>query len=673
MPNPALTLFVNSDKNLLLQGWQSNTQAVAPILKQGDTIGIELHWVKDSQTNTSTMVEVGFSPSATISLAIGVVEKSPTYGTFTLTFGSGETTPLQYNASATEVETALNALSTITAVGGVTVSLQGGSYRIFFNEAGVLSNTISFKENDLFPTSSIGIIEARAGSASARAIFQVRIKQSPVAYTETFTNQEPSEVSVSVINTPQFTGDNKTWRVSLSRQPLGGTFALQFAYTPVGTITTEAISVDATAQTIASILDFYLQTADKGEFTVEKTGSYSWDISTSLTSVSNLTAIGSGIKSFSSKYCELSLNNVEVENLLGGAASVDAVLEIETVQSGVRTTLVQTPVVIVNDLIDEADYTIVSRSEVMPIDSVIRYDTSQALSDAQKLQARNNIGAVGGSTDVAGLATQVAGIDNRVSGLEATALTVNQRAAITGATAPSATNLFATEASVASQLGGYAPLSHTQAISSITGLSAALAGKANTVHTHATADVIGLDDTINTITTSLAAKANSSHTHTISQVDGLTAELNSKLTISDFNTNTANFVTTTQFDSGLAQKANTVHQHNISDVIYLQSSLSSLDSRITNIETNSGNALSSDQYASILYSETPSSTNPMITTSALLSYKTYTLDNAYVRPNPSASYIPNSVSGNLTGVRYDHEVIIVVNGNTWAIPARNYP
>ena len=673
MPNPSLTLWVNSDKNLLLQGWQSNTRGIDPILKQGDTIGVELHWVRDSATNTSTMVEVEFSPSATISMAVGVIEKSPTYGTFTLTFGSDETTALQYNATATQVQTALNALPSITAVGGVTVSLQGGSYRIFFNDEGVITDELSYSENDLFPTSSIGIIEARAGSATARAIYQIRIKQSPVAYTETFINQDPPVTSVTLINAPQFSGDNKTWRLTISPQPIGGTFTLQFPLWKSGniiTITTEGIPVDATAQTIAAVFDTYLGTW-KGLITVEKVGAYSWDISTALESVSSLTALGSGVKGFSAKYCELSLNNVEVENLLGGEVSVPAVLEIEVIQSGIRTTLIQSPVIIVNDLIDEADYTIVSRSEVMPVDSVVRFDTSQALTEAQKVQARNNIGAVGGNTDVGNLASQVTGIDNRVGGLESTALTTNQRAAITGATSPSATNLFATEAFVASAGAGYAPLSHTQAITSVTGLSAALAGKAATAHTHAMADVLGLDTAIADISNLLATKANTSHSHSIGQVTDLTSTLAGKLSIADFNTQIADFVTDTELNAGLNQKAGISHTHGIPDIANLSGNLNSLENRIDILEQTNSNTtpLTSDQQQAIAFSDLPTASNVFITTSALESYKAFSLDNAYVQPRPN-SYQYTTYTGNLTTTIYTHEVLVIIDGNPWAIPAR---
>ena len=59
-----------------------------------------------------------------------------------------------------------------------------------------------------------------------------------------------------------------------------------------------------------------------------------------------------------------------------------------------------------------------------------------------------------------------------------------------------------------------------------------------------------------------------------------------------------------------------------------------------------------------------------MTLSAVESYKGYALDNAYVRLAEPYNYQPNSVTGNLTGVRYNYEVMIVVDGNTWIIPAR---
>mgnify|MGYP005837221185 CR=1 FL=1 len=61
---------------------------------------------------------------------------SGTSGTFTLSFKGQTTAPLAYNATATDIQNALNSLSTITAGGGsVTVTQVGSIFRVTFNGA----------------------------------------------------------------------------------------------------------------------------------------------------------------------------------------------------------------------------------------------------------------------------------------------------------------------------------------------------------------------------------------------------------------------------------------------------------------------------------------------------------------------------------------------------------
>ena len=72
-------------------------------------------------------------------------------------------------------------------------------------------------------------------------------------------------------------------------------------------------------------------------------------------------------------------------------------------------------------------------------------------------------------------------------------------------------------------LAGKAPLSHSHAISGVTGLEAALDGKAAVSHEHAISGVTGLE-------AALDGKAASSHTHGISAVTGLQTALDAKST-----------------------------------------------------------------------------------------------------------------------------------------------
>lgn len=515
MPNATLTLWIDSAKNALMSGWQTSSNAVTPTLKQGDTLGIELHWVRAVENAGTVMEEIAWSPSATMTLAVGNVDALPTFGSYTLTFGGDETTPLAFNATASQVQSALNALASITALGGVSVSTQGKAFRVVFNTAQVLSSTLGYGDNDLFPSTSIGIAVARVGTSTAKPIFHLTLKQSPAAATETFTNQDDATATVTVVKTAAFTGDRKIWRLAISPYPKEGSFNLSYE---VGGIQNAGITLQptASAQDVADGLNS-LTSVNAGWF-VTKSGQYSWDISTTQT-YSNLQVDDGGLISFNAKYCELSLNSVDMENLLGGKASVNATLELEVIQSGIRQTLIQTPVRIVNDLIDESNYTIVERGEVMPVESVVRYDTSQSLTTPQKQTARTNIDALSSGDSVfTTLQASVAGFEGRTTALEVVALSGDEYDAVTNANAPSVTNVMATM----TDLAGKANASHTHAIADVTGLQTELdaldTGKASVTHTHDISDITGLTSNITTIESDItdlqSNKADLVHTHT---------------------------------------------------------------------------------------------------------------------------------------------------------------
>jgi hypothetical protein len=117
-------------------------------------------------------------------------------------------------------------------------------------------------------------------------------------------------------------------------------------------------------------------------------------------------------------------------------------------------------------------------------------------------------------------------------------ISVNQLAAITSATSPSASNPFSTAG-------------HTHVAANITDLSGLLDAKANLSHTHAIANVTGLQ-------LSLDGKALSGHIHNILDVTGLQIALDGKSA-------------TTHLHTGIY--APVTHTHAIADVTGLQTAL----------------------------------------------------------------------------------------------------
>jgi len=116
-------------------------------------------------------------------------------------------------------------------------------------------------------------------------------------------------------------------------------------------------------------------------------------------------------------------------------------------------------------------------------------------------------------------------------------ISVNQLAAITAATDPSATNPFSTAG-------------HTHVIANVTGLQTAIDGKANTSHTHLISSITGLQS-------DLDEKASIGHFHTIVNVTGLQTELDGKASL----VHTHDIADTTGLQTALDGKSATTHLH----------------------------------------------------------------------------------------------------------------
>jgi hypothetical protein len=389
MANPYLVLWCDPNNNVLYSGWNENSQATTPILKQGDTIGVEIHWVNRGEFS-SPMKEIQFPPSATVTLAIGLLDVLPSSGTFTITYGSDTTAAIPYNVTATSLQTALNGLESISEEGGVTVTKTNNQYKIVWNEMAVSTTEIEANTDNLSPLCVFSSKEARAGSPTASRVLLFKISQAPVAGTSTFTRSPDPAISVDEISDGVF-------RLDINPAPKNGSFQLQLT---IGDSTYRTVSIppQATATfVLQAIFECLKDLENAPQFSIMNYGGYGYEIYTRPVTggqpVAAISAINN-LEGFSSLYGTFSMNTAGVEELVSGNAAADAVLEVQADIAGEVQTLIQTNVVILNDLIENNSFDIVDFGQVMPVDSVVRYDTSQALTDAQKLQARENIGAI---------------------------------------------------------------------------------------------------------------------------------------------------------------------------------------------------------------------------------------------------------------------------------------
>lgn len=364
MANQYKPLWIDPFENILYAGWQNTQSAPSLVFKQGDKIDIELFLVKRG-ISSSSQEEVEFPAGSTIRFAVGKLDTPPTGGTLVISYEGEQTGNIAYNASASAIQTALNAVPTIASAGGVTVTLVSQTiFRIAFNTVGARSTPL-LDTTGLTPTSSGRVITARVGTSTVSAIYIFRVNQSVAVFQNNWVDsQQPTITATTLVA-------NQTKRVTISPIPLSGTWTL--STTPsIARLVEDAGDEDDVptywTQTVSSRLGAFTSSflGEDGRpiwnMSVIQIGSTSWDFTVRndydvpVGYTMPFTVDGNFTK-FPSKVSTVNFDTVEVEYLLDGAESVTASLEIEVESpSGDKWTVLQTSCTIVNDLIDQATY-----------------------------------------------------------------------------------------------------------------------------------------------------------------------------------------------------------------------------------------------------------------------------------------------------------------------------
>ena len=177
--------------------------------------------------------DAGIDAASLVEVAIGTPDSPPTSGAFTLTFGADTTSSLAYNITGANLQTALNALASITAAGGVTVTQDSGLYIVAFNSVGARS-LITFNKGTLAPAvlDTNNVLEVQAGDASTQEIQIVVLKKGYLAYSSDFAPDANGSIAASDIQTgttslPQIT------RITITGNVKGGSWLLNTAQAQV--------------------------------------------------------------------------------------------------------------------------------------------------------------------------------------------------------------------------------------------------------------------------------------------------------------------------------------------------------------------------------------------------------------------------------------------------------
>jgi len=390
MASNRIKLWINAESGALYDGWQSNSRGIAPVFTQGDNVEVELHFVQWTIGSSKTMYEVEMPVDATIRMAIGRVDSAPTSGSFTFDY-DGDTATIPFNATATAIQTALNALPSIIVAGGVTVTKASSSLiRVSFNVAGVRYTPILDGTN-LSPPCATKVVALVTGTSTTKASYALKIKQAPVVYNDYWYDLEAPTIELTTLI------PNRGKRISISPEPKAGSWSL------TGTANIAAkVSQLTTAPTQAELDAFWAENISKRisvfapetdfndfQYDVKKVESYTWDFGLKEDYVPPagfampMSVSGAGLTGFIGKTATINFNTAEVEYFLDGVASAVATLEIEVeLASGAKLTALQTSCTIKNDLIDQTAFYPISYNSSgipeAPVDGIpyVRKDAS---------------------------------------------------------------------------------------------------------------------------------------------------------------------------------------------------------------------------------------------------------------------------------------------------------
>lgn len=336
-------LLIDVSKGKPVKDFLSNVQTLLPEVKQGDTLRLIVSAVRPSLLSPFRPWEY-VTLSANLIAAIGLPTGTPDFGTFTLTFGANTTSALAYNISAADLQTALNALASITSAGGVTVTGDaGGPYRVIFTNVGDRA-AMTGDGAALYPETNVEIVVTRDGTASLAEIQTIYFERQPAAICMSWAALPSASITVETVQAGA-SGVPEVQRFTFDVTPYAGTFTLTFSGQ-----TTDAIDYDATAAEIQDALEA-LSNIAPGDVTVSGAMPvFTLTFKGTLTgNQPAITASAAGLQVATGYVGEMSLSTEGILALLDGASEVEATFEVESTDQPF--TLLHEPVTIINDLI----------------------------------------------------------------------------------------------------------------------------------------------------------------------------------------------------------------------------------------------------------------------------------------------------------------------------------
>jgi hypothetical protein len=371
-----LKLFIDAKAGLAYPTFSSTAPISSPTFYLGDLAKLRLYFIEQTGLGTYPRQEVAGLGSPGIKVAVGAIDASPTSGHFHLTFGGDTTSNQSYVVTAADLAADLNALASITAAGGVTVSKVGDNYAIKFNTNGS-RGAFTGDGAALIPLSTVGISVLQEGTGSLPEIVLVHLQQNVAALATSFTASSASSITSTILSA--WDGSRASYRIAISPDPKGGTFTLAFDALTGTDVSTAAIAVGSTAQEVQNALGI---NALEGEVTVQQVGAYIYDITvTTEPDTAGLTADDAGLLSFAGFEGDLDINTANALSYLDGDESIETTLEVEISDGAAHQTVLQIPCILRSSVVDETTVNAVTLDPVL----------TEASADGRYLRQANDL------------------------------------------------------------------------------------------------------------------------------------------------------------------------------------------------------------------------------------------------------------------------------------------
>lgn len=377
MPLPTThKLFIDVKAGLAYPTFSSTSPVSNPSFFLGDLAKLQIFFIEQTGLGSYPRQEVAGLGSPGIRVAVGEIDASPTAGHFTLTFGGDTTNVMDYNTTASFMETKLNQLASIDAAGDVTVTKIGDNYAIKFNSNGS-RGAFTGDASALIPLSNVGISVLQEGDATHPEIVLVHLQQNVAALATSFSALPASTASITTLSA--WDGSRAVYRLAISPDPKGGTFSLAFDAVTGTDVSTASIAVGSTALEVQNALSINAL-ADK--VTVQQVGAFAYDIAVTVQpDTGGMTANSAGLLSFAGFEGDLNLNTANAISYLDGADFRETTLEVEISDGASHQTILQIPCTLKSAVIDEAAVNTVTLDPVL----------TEATADGRYLRQANDL------------------------------------------------------------------------------------------------------------------------------------------------------------------------------------------------------------------------------------------------------------------------------------------